>query len=71
MARLGDIKLKSTEQFAESAGSIFFEATIDVSAGEARVYDVFVLDGEKASHHFTGTLGFTPTPSSEPALVSG
>jgi hypothetical protein len=26
----------------------------------ARVYDSFVLKNGKASHHFTGMLGFTP-----------
>ncbi len=64
LENLGSLKLKSTEKFAESEGSIFFEATVDIAAGEARVYDVFMLEGEKASHHFTGLLGFTPKTSS-------
>ena len=64
LAGLGSLKLKSTEKFTESADSIFFEATVTVAAGEARVYDVFILEGEKASHHFTGMLGFTPKTDS-------
>ena len=64
LAGLGSLKLKSTEKFAETPDSIFFEATVTVAAGEARVYDVFVLEGDKASHHFTGMLGFTPTATS-------
>jgi len=71
LENLGSLKLKSTEKFAESADSIFFEATVTVAAGEARVYDVFILEGDKASHHFTGLLGFTPHPAPESASVSG
>ena len=64
LENLGSLKLKSTEKFTESEGSIFFEATVTVAAGEARVYDVFILEGDRASHHFTGLLGFTPKTDS-------
>jgi hypothetical protein len=64
MQRLGFIKLKSTDKFTETADTIFFEATVQVAGGEARVYDAFVLRDGKATHHFTGLLGFTPTQQS-------
>jgi ketosteroid isomerase-like protein len=54
------LKLKSTDKFVETADSIFFEATISLDAGEARVFDAFVLRDGKAYRHFTGLLGFTP-----------
>lgn len=60
LARLGKLKVVSTDKFAETEDSIFFEATVDVSGGQARVYDAFVLRDGKATHHFTGLLGFTP-----------
>ena len=61
---LGHLKLISTDKFAETEDSIFFEATVDVAGGTARVYDVFILRDGKATHHFTGLLGFTPKESS-------
>ena len=60
LANLGGIKLISTDKFMETENAIMFEASIKVAAGEARVYDCFVLKDGKASHHFTGLLGFTP-----------
>jgi len=60
---LGYIKLLSTDKFTETDDSIYFEATVEVAAGTARVYDVFMLRDGKATHHFTGTLGFTPKSS--------
>jgi hypothetical protein len=57
---LGYLKLISTDKFTETEDSIYFEATVDVAAGTARVYDVFMLRDGKATHHFTGLLGFTP-----------
>ncbi|MBE2268855.1 MAG: hypothetical protein IAE80_11535 [Anaerolinea sp.] len=61
MAQLGYIKLQSTDKFTETDDSIFFEATVNTAHGVARVYDVFILNGEgKATHHFTGLLSFTP-----------
>jgi ketosteroid isomerase-like protein len=63
LAHLGSIKLLSTDKFTETPDSIYFEATVKVAAGVARVYDVFMLKNGKATHHYTGTLGFTPNPS--------
>jgi hypothetical protein len=60
LANLGSIKLLSTDKFTETTDAIFFEATIQVAAGVARVYDAFVLKDGKAAYHFTGLLGFTP-----------
>jgi hypothetical protein len=63
LGHLGYIKLISTDKFTETDDSIYFEATVEVAAGTARVYDVFMLRDGKATHHFTGTLGFTPKSS--------
>lgn len=60
LAHLGYIKLISTDKFTETPDSIFFEATVEVQGGIARVYDAFVLRNGQATHHFTGLLGFTP-----------
>jgi len=60
LSGLGRISLASTDKFTETEDTIFFEATIDVSSGQARVYDAFVLKGGKAMYHFTGLLGFSP-----------
>jgi ketosteroid isomerase-like protein len=57
---LGEFKHLSTEKFTETEDTVFFEATIQVKKGKARVYNAFVLKGGKAIHHFTGLLGFTP-----------
>ena len=60
MKQLGSIKLQSTDKFAETEDSIFFEATIRVTAGIAQVYDVFILRNGQATHHFTGLRSFAP-----------
>lgn len=60
MAQVGQIKLKSTDRFTETDDAIFFEATILTAHGEARVYNVFMLKDNKATHHFTGLIAFTP-----------
>jgi ketosteroid isomerase-like protein len=60
LARLGNLQVVSTDRFAETEDTIFFEATVRITGGEARVYDAFVLHDGKATHHFTGLLGFTP-----------
>lgn len=65
MAHLGSIQVLSTDKFMETEDAILFEATIQVAAGVARVYDAFVLKDGKATHHFTGMLGFTPNPPSQ------
>jgi len=60
LAALGKIDLKSTDKWAETDDSIFFEATVLTAHGEAHVYDVFLLRGGKATHHYTGLISFTP-----------
>jgi hypothetical protein len=57
---LRGLRLKSPDRFVETADTIFFEATISLDTGEARVYDAFVLRDGKAHRHFAGVLGFTP-----------
>jgi ketosteroid isomerase-like protein len=57
---LGDFKHLSTENFVETEDTVFFEATVRIKSGTARVYNAFVLKGGKAIYHFTGRLGFTP-----------
>ena len=60
MAHLGSLKVLSTDKFTETDDSIFFEATARTDHGIARVYDVFILDGGMATHHFTGLISFEP-----------
>ena len=60
LERMAGLKVRSTDKFVETAGAILFEATIDLDAGVAQVYDAFVLEGGRARYHFTGLLGFTP-----------
>lgn len=57
---LGEFTHISTEKFAETEDTVFFEATVRIKNGTARVYNAFVLKGGKAVYHFTGRLGFTP-----------
>jgi hypothetical protein len=68
LSRLGSIKVISTDKFTETEDAIMFEATIQVAAGVARVYDAFVLEDGKAIYHFTGLLGFVP--NAEPVQAS-
>lgn len=65
LERLGRIELLSTDQFTETDDAIFFEATVRTDLGEARVYDVFVLEDGKASHHFTGVISLAPAAPQE------
>jgi hypothetical protein len=52
---IGSIQVLVTDQFVETADSIFFEATAQTEGfGRVRVYDAFVLRDGKATHHFTG-----------------
>lgn len=60
LARLGSLRLVSTEKFNATEGAILFEATAETAHGVARVYDAFVLRDGKASHHFAGVLFFAP-----------
>jgi ketosteroid isomerase-like protein len=60
LERLGEFQRLSTDKFIETEDTVFFEATIRVKGGKARAYNAFVLKEGKATHHFTGLLGFTP-----------
>jgi ketosteroid isomerase-like protein len=52
---IGDLKLKSTDNFTETKDTIFLEATLETSRlGERKVYDIFLLKDGKISYHFTG-----------------
>lgn len=52
---IGDIRLKSTDKFTETANAVQLEATLQTSrAGERKVYDIFVMRDGKISQHFTG-----------------
>ena len=52
---IGDMEVKSTDNFTETEDTIFLEATLETSKlGERKVYDVFVLRDGKISYHFTG-----------------
>ena len=57
---LGYIKLLSTDKYTEGDESVFFESTVEVAAGVAQVYDVFVMRDGKIWRHFAGLRGFTP-----------
>jgi len=56
LERLGTLKLQSTDKFTETEDAIFFEATITSRLGEARVYDVFLLQNGKTANHFSGVI---------------
>ncbi|TME11424.1 MAG: nuclear transport factor 2 family protein [Chloroflexi bacterium] len=56
LERLGTLKLQSTDKFTETEDAIFFEATITSRLGEARVYDVLLLQNGKTTHHFSGVI---------------
>ncbi len=60
LARLGSLRLRSTDKFRATDDAILFEATVDTDHGVARVYDAFALRDGKATHHFAGVLSFTP-----------
>jgi hypothetical protein len=60
---LGKINLLSTDKFAETDDSIFFEATVETNLGIAVVYDVFTFKDGKAFHHFTGVKEVRPKSS--------
>ncbi|MBV9019338.1 MAG: nuclear transport factor 2 family protein [Chloroflexi bacterium] len=60
LEHLGALKVQSTDKFIEIEDAIFFEATITTNLGEARVYNVFLLRDEKATHHFTGLISLNP-----------
>jgi carbon-monoxide dehydrogenase small subunit len=47
-------EVMSTDMFAETDQTVFFEATVRSNFGVVRVYDAFVLKDDKITHHFTG-----------------
>ena len=57
LERLGTLAVTSTDRFAETEDSIFFEATVTSNLGTVRVYDAFVLRDGKISYHFAGVIG--------------
>ena len=48
------LEVLSTDNFVETARGFSFEATVRTNFGIGKVYDVFVLDGDKVIYHFTG-----------------
>jgi hypothetical protein len=60
LARLGSLTLLSTDRWAETPDSVFFEATVRTSSADVKVYDVFMLREGKATHHFTGLISISP-----------
>jgi hypothetical protein len=48
------LEVLSTDAFVETARGFSFEATVRTNFGIGKVYDVFVLDGDKVIYHFTG-----------------
>ena len=54
MAKPGKLEVLSLGNFVETPESILFEATVRTSAGQAKVYEGFVLRDGKATHRFTG-----------------
>jgi len=52
--QLGKLTVLSLDRFAETEDTLFFEASVSTAAGEACVYDAFVLRDGKVTHHFTG-----------------
>jgi ketosteroid isomerase-like protein len=61
--RTPGLKLKSTDKLVETEDTLFYEATITFDAGEAHVYDAFVLRDGRAVRHFSGFISFTPNAS--------
>ena len=50
---LGTIEVLSTDRFVETDDTVFFEATMRTNLGQARVFDAWVLRGDKIAYHFT------------------
>jgi hypothetical protein len=51
---LGTLEVLSTDNFAETDDSVFFEATVKSDLGTVGVFDAWVIRDGKISHHFTG-----------------
>lgn len=60
LERMTGLRVVSTDKFVETGDTILFEATMDLAAGVARVYNAFVLHDGRARYHFSGVLEFTP-----------
>lgn len=48
------LEVISTDSFVETSRGFSFEATVRTNFGIGKVYDIFVLDGDKVIYHFTG-----------------
>lgn len=59
-AGLGNFEVVSLDQFVETDGALFFEATVRTKWGDARVYDAFALREGKITHHFAGKIASKP-----------
>lgn len=51
---LGEFELLSLDSFTEINDGILIEKTIRTAGREAKVYDAFVFEEWKITHHFTG-----------------
>jgi len=57
---LGYIKLLTTDKYVQGDDSIMYEATVETAGGTAKVYDVWLMKGDKIYRHFAGLISFTP-----------
>ena len=54
---LGDFSGDAIDLLSAADGALLFEATLTSALGRARVYDAFVLEDGRATHHFAGVIG--------------
>jgi glyoxylase-like metal-dependent hydrolase (beta-lactamase superfamily II) len=52
----------STEKYAETGDSLFFEATIKTTSGTSQIYDALVMKDGKIFRHFSGSRGTQRDP---------
>ena len=71
LQRMSGLKLRSTDKFVETADAIFFEATIDLDAGVAKVYDAFVLENVAPSTTSRACSGSRPRVDFVPRRFAG
>ena len=57
VAALGDFVVNSVDLLSAADDAILFEATVTSTLSQARVYDAFVLQDGRATHHFAGVIG--------------
>lgn len=55
IGQMGFFQVK-THKFQATEDSIFIEGTLISKNGTSRVYDVFVIQGGKITHHFAGVM---------------